>query len=144
MGQISAEEGAVKRVIRVPSDLSYVRKVWRVFRVFAMALSLIKTENSWRGRKEIEMAVCLNAREPWVASFRSDHALGDGCLSLKVGDGRYRTFSQGDRCKAIWMGDVRHDCISAFCCQGMWCVPCNLPILDLPFILVLFLSIPSL
>ena len=39
-----------------------------------------------------------------MASFISNHALGNGCLSIKVGDGDSRTFSQGDSGTTLWLG----------------------------------------
>ena len=41
-----------------------------------------------------------------MASFRSNHALGNGCLFIKVGDGDSRTFSQGESGTALWMGTL--------------------------------------
>ena len=41
-----------------------------------------------------------------MASFRSNHALGNGCLSIKVDDGDSRTFSQGNSGTDLWMGTL--------------------------------------
>ena len=66
-----------------------------------------------------------------MASFRSNHALGNGCLSIKVDDGDSRTFSQGNSGTDLWMGTL------AMTVSLLFWVECTNVTLNFCYVLVL-------
>lgn len=68
----------------------------------------------------MEMEVWPNAGGSWVVSFRSNHAVGNGCLSLHVSGRVARHSTKMIIAELFW--NIQHDCSTVFSYRVMWSV----------------------